>query len=220
MAVQRRNYRRHLPHQIPENRPLFVTWNLKGSFLASAREALLRRRAELEKQPPRPGETMTARRLREQKILYEVTDRLLEQDGKGPRFLSEPPCAEEVERVLFAGSTTRYLLYAYVVMPNHVHALLKPIDSYDEIMKQIKGVSARRINLARGTTGRSMWQAESFDHWVRDADELRRIIEYIEQNPVVCGLAESREKWRWSSAHWRKSCHWPIGEPLREHDKA
>lgn len=44
------------------------------------------------------------------------------------------------------------------------------------------------------------WQDDSYDHVVRDDQELLRIVEYVEQNPVKAGLALRAEAWRWSSA--------------------
>jgi hypothetical protein len=54
--------------------------------------------------------------------------------------------------------------------------------------------------LILGSTGRKFWQAESYDHWVRDDTELERIAAYIENNPVKAGLVDSGDKYRWSSA--------------------
>ena len=48
--------------------------------------------------------------------------------------------------------------------------------------------------------GSPFWQDESFDHWVRSAEELEYWIEYVENNPVKAGLVESKDQWRWSSA--------------------
>ena len=44
------------------------------------------------------------------------------------------------------------------------------------------------------------WQEESFDHWLRSAEELREAIDYVEGNPVKAGLVETKEQWAWSSA--------------------
>jgi len=66
------------------------------------------------------------------------------------------------------------------------------------------------------------WQKESFDHWVRDVDELERIIRYIEENPVKAGLVASPEDWPHSSANLRKllNLEWgamlPRGTPRLE----
>ena len=60
-------------------------------------------------------------------------------------------------------------------MPNHVHVLLWPWIPMERVTGGIKGVSARAANAALGRTGQHFWEDESFDHWVRNDVELRRI---------------------------------------------
>jgi hypothetical protein len=72
--------------------------------------------------------------------------------------------------------------------------------------------TAYKINGLQNSRGRDFWRDESYDHWVRDDDELMRIIAYIENNPVAAGLCKKPEDWPWSSARFRKS--WLRGEPL------
>jgi REP-associated tyrosine transposase len=50
----------------------------------------------------------------------------------------------------------------------------------------------------------TFWQDESYHHCVRDEDELARIFDYIELNPVKARLCASREEWKWSSAYGRE----------------
>ena len=64
----------------------------------------------------------------------------------------------------------------------------------------MKGATARQANLVLSRTGERFWQAESYDHWVRDEGEWDRIAAYIENNPVKAGLVERAEDYRWSSA--------------------
>lgn len=92
---------------------------------------------------------------------------------------------------------------AWVVMPNHVHVLLFPYQELSQVMLVIKSASARRANRLLERIGQRFWQDESFDHWVRDDRERRRIIRYIEANPVEAGLVAAPEDWRWSSARAR-----------------
>ena len=62
-------------------------------------------------------------------------------------------------------------------------------------MKNIKSYSAREANKILGRRG-SFWQAESYDHIVRDEDELERIIKYVIYNPVKAGLVDRWEDWK------------------------
>ena len=68
--------------------------------------------------------------------------------------------------------------------------LIKPLGEWplQRLLQGIKGSSAREINRTLGRTGRALWQKDSFDHIVRDADHLRRYQRYIADNPSNAGL--------------------------------
>jgi acetyl-CoA synthetase len=89
-------------------------------------------------------------------------------------------------------------------MPNHVHLLIRPRpeSTLAEIVKRIKGVSARKINRHMGRGG-SVWQADYFDRYIRDEDDFRRKLAYIEENPVKARLVSDATSWRFSSASRR-----------------
>ena len=93
-----------------------------------------------------------------------------------------------------------YELYAWVVMPNHVHVLVLPKVPLRQITQWIKGKTARGANLILERSGEPFWQHESYDHWVRSQREFNNIVAYIEDNPVNAALAASPEDWPWSSA--------------------
>jgi REP element-mobilizing transposase RayT len=102
-------------------------------------------------------------------------------------------------------SLHHYELGAYVVMSNHVHVLLLPKISPSRVMQSLKGATAREANRVLGRTGETFWQAESYDHWVRDERERERITAYIENNPVKAGLVHRPEDFCWSSAGERSA---------------
>jgi putative DNA methylase len=70
------------------------------------------------------------------------------------------------------------------------------------IMHSLKSYTAHEANKVLKRTG-TFWQTESYDHWVRDEDELERIVHYICANPVKAGLVERPEHWFWCSCHDR-----------------
>jgi putative DNA methylase len=96
-------------------------------------------------------------------------------------------------------------------MANHVHVLLTPNVDLSEVTKQLKGGTSYQINKLQNEQGRILWQDESYDHWARDENEMLRIIDYIENNPVKAGLCKKPSDWRWSSARYRNQ--WSIGTP-------
>src|SRR5207247_9218850 len=57
------------------------------------------------------------------------------------------------------------------------------------IMHSLKSYTASKINAILKRSGQ-FWQHESYDHWVRDDDELARIVEYIAWNPVKAKLVK------------------------------
>ena len=92
-------------------------------------------------------------------------------------------------------------------MPDHVHMIITPLNDEQastyglaEIMKAIKGVSARSINKALGRLG-SVWQEESFDHILRSHEHIQSKVEYICQNPVRKGLVKEVDDYPWL---WRE----------------
>ena len=63
--------------------------------------------------------------------------------------------------------------------------------------RKLKGVTARECNKILNRSG-AFWHHESYDHVVRNIDELRRIVNYVLLNPVKANLVENREEWKWS----------------------
>jgi REP element-mobilizing transposase RayT len=205
-------YERHLTHQIRAGVPLFVTFNLKGSLPDEVWAELLRERERLERESARPHESLADRKVRHSKMIFAMTDRHLDAGRNGPLHLKNERAAKSVENSILFGVPERYRLFAYCVMPNHVHVLLTPIMRYRKLMQGIKGYTAHEINGLLGLRGQVFWQDESYDHWPRDEEEFFRIIAYIENNPAAAGLCSRPEDWPWSSAS--KRTRWPIGEPL------
>jgi type I restriction enzyme R subunit len=76
---------------------------------------------------------------------------------------------------------TRYLLDAFVVMPNHVHALLLPLNghSLSEILHSWKSFTGKELKRRSGTQ-EIVWQDENYDRIVRDEKELQHFRDYIE----------------------------------------
>jgi REP-associated tyrosine transposase len=126
----------------------------------------------------------------------------ISQAATGPRWLEDKRVAQCCADALQYGEQhlQLYKLRAWVLMVNHVHILIYPEASLSRITKAIKNFSARQANALLGRKGQPFWQDESYDHWVRDPEELKKIVSYIEENPLAAGLVERVEDWPWSSA--------------------
>jgi putative transposase len=108
-----------------------------------------------------------------------------------------------VKAQVIDGQGARYDLVFGVLMPDHVHLMLRPRErelgrwwDLAVIMKGIKGGSARLINQALGTQG-TVWQKESFDRLVRDEEEFQQNWQYMYFNPRKAGLVVDPEDYPW-----------------------
>jgi REP element-mobilizing transposase RayT len=93
-----------------------------------------------------------------------------------------------------------FLLYGYVVMPDHWHALMwttYPL-SISRVVQDIKWMAASALNRSRQASG-SIWQHQFWDRFVRNGHEFHERLEYMHLNPVRRGLVARPEAWRWSS---------------------
>ncbi len=90
--------------------------------------------------------------------------------------------------------------WAYVLMPNHIHAILVPDDA-DGLRAALAPVHRRYaglVNARRRRTGH-FWQGR-YGAAVMDEAHLTAAFRYILHNPAAAGLVREPEQWRWSSA--------------------
>ena len=125
--------------------------------------------------------------------------------GFGSALLADPRCARIVADA-FLGGGEHYLLQAWCVMPNHLHALIatNTDTGLGQIVHAWKSVTRRRINDVLGRTG-PVWAKDYFDRFIRDEQHFETNKRYIEMNPVTAGLCDTPEAWPFSSAGWKKS---------------
>jgi len=204
--------RGYLPHVKREGARYFITFRLADSL---PREVLLKLQAQRAERLTRfYAQEAAARQLGTalpkrdaleaiERDYYRELERYLDR-GCGECWLGRPEIAELVANALrfFAGE--RYQLNAWVVMPNHVHAVLWPMPTHtlSSIVQSWKRFTSREANKLLSRTSQPFWQPESFDHWIRNDEEHDRCCRYVENNPVKARLRPAADQWRWSSA-WR-----------------
>ena len=90
-------------------------------------------------------------------------------------------------------------VWAYCLMPNHVHLVVVPEkeDSLARLFRHVHRHYSRRINFREKWKGH-LWQ-ERFHSFVMDERYLFATVRYTELNPVRAGLCERPEDWPWSS---------------------
>lgn len=177
---------RNLPHRAQVNATAFVTFRLADSLPSGRLEDWVRERELfLQAHPkPWPDETLAQYRIR----FPERLDLWLDE-CHGECLLERDAVAAIVERALQRFDGERYILDAFVIMPNHVHALVKPLPGHtlETITRSWKSFSAKEINRSIRRTG-GLWQKESFDRLVRSRIQLASLRSYIAGNPLKAGL--------------------------------
>jgi putative transposase len=141
--------------------------------------------------------------------IEERVERWLDQ-GMGSCVLKQTHLAKLVTSSMHHFDGERYELCCYVVMPNHVHAILRPLlpEVYplEDIVGSWKKHNSRRINRDLGRAG-ELWQEETFDRIIRDEEHLWRSLQYVGSNPDKAGLLrEACLMWirpQWIAIGWK-----------------
>jgi putative transposase len=93
-----------------------------------------------------------------------------------------------------------FLLYGYVLMPDHWHAWIWV--QYPLLISQVlhdgKRISALKLHTLRGSHG-PLWQHQFWDRFVRNEREFGQRLDDMHLNPVKRGLVARPEDWQWSS---------------------
>jgi putative transposase len=127
-----------------------------------------------------------------------------------------------------ARTSANLLLFAYVIMPDHIHALIGSQRKPSEVLRYVNGIAGRRIidflkergfesslqKLSHTKATRqhkySLWDHHPNLKLVTTENGLMENANYIHQNPVRAGLVERAEDYRWSSVRcWQ-------GKPLED----
>jgi type II secretion system protein J len=124
--------------------------------------------------------------------------------GHGECWLKDGRVAVIVRDALRHFDGQRYNIVAWCIMPNHVHVVVRPKGGYDlsGILHSWKSFTANRINQALARTG-TVWQAESYDHLIRDEEDLQHAVAYVLDNPRVAGL----DNWPWCGMGFQPMNH-------------
>ncbi len=138
-------------------------------------------------------DNLTREELSEYHRLFSDRYEALLNAGSGSCVLRDPVIAKIVDDALHHFEGQRYDLDEYVIMPNHVHVLVKPASGYRlvDILHSWKSFTANQINRLLGKTG-PFWQHESYDHIVRHECAMDAIRCYIRNNPIAAGASSSK----------------------------
>jgi 1-hydroxy-2-methyl-2-(E)-butenyl 4-diphosphate synthase len=195
-----------LPHWRIPGATYSVTFRLKDSIPKDASEKYQQRKEILSAKLKHHESTSTSRNKMEElleirseinSLYFECID-TAENATFGTCQLKDSRIASLVENAIKHFDGKRYDLHAWSVMPNHVHALIKPLgeESLEKIIHSWKSFCAKEANKILGQEG-GFWQEEYYDHIVRNDQDFRHQVKYILNNPFMAGTAED----------WTGSCY-------------
>ena len=113
------------------------------------------------------------------------------------RLFQVTATAELLERtILEYHGQGKFLLHAFVIMPDHFHALITPAAdvSLEKAMQFIKGGFSFRLK-----SERDVWERSFNESQIMSEEKFMNCVRYIEENPVRRGLVTRAESYRFSS---------------------
>ncbi|WP_448539204.1 Eco57I restriction-modification methylase domain-containing protein [Schleiferia thermophila] len=178
----------NLPHWQQENVWYFVTFRLADSIPAKAVENINQERELWLKKHPDLKNLSKEDKIEYYRLFSERIEKLLNA-GRGSCILKNPNISKIVADALNHFNNQRYILDEWVIMPNHVHVLVKPLgdNKLPDILHSWKSFTANEINKVTGNKGQ-VWMHESYDHIVRNENAFQAIRNYIRLNPIKANL--------------------------------
>jgi len=186
--------RGYLPHWETENAIYFVTFRLADSLPRALVVQLRNQRKAIQAAfDAGAGTSADLGRVEKLRMILKKAERCLD-GGLGECRLRNARVAEIVSEALNRFEGDRYRLVAWCLMPNHVHVVFSPVGGHklEAILHSWKSYSAKAVNTFLARTGQ-LWQREYFDHLVRHEASLKKIVQYVMDNPGNAGL----RNWPW-----------------------
>ena len=171
-----------------------MTSDCSDSLPHAVAQALEAERLDITRTAKQMGRELSLSELRRlQRLFSERVEKQLDS-GSGSCFLRQPAVAQIVAGALRHFHAQRYRLFAWCVMPNHVHVVFHTHADYGlaKILHSWKSFTAKMANELLKRTG-EFWQREYYDHIVRDQADFQRVVDYVVQNPAKTGL----KNWPW-----------------------
>jgi REP element-mobilizing transposase RayT len=185
--------RGYLPHWEIEGATYAITYRLHDSLPIDVIRRLWRERQAMGHQITDGVRPLTViEHCRIDEAFGELLDNELHVE-RGACHLRNAQLADVVTENLRHFAGTRYELFAWSVMPNHIHVVFKPNkgETLDLILHSWKSYTAHMASKIVGT--KRLWAPEYFDRIIRDERHLANAIAYTRGNPAKAGLVE----WRW-----------------------
>lgn len=191
----------NLPHWQQENVWYFITFRLADSLPRETVEQIKKERELWFSKHSHKKEENQPYSIEELKEYYRLFSERIESlldDCRGSCILREENIAKIIADAFLHFNNERYVLDDWVIMPNHVHLLVKPVKGFTipQLTHSWKSYTANVINKTIGGSGQ-LWLHESYDHIVRNESSFFAIKNYIRNNPVKAHirLTDCAQSW-------------------------
>jgi len=197
-------HRRFLPHLQEAGQIISITWRLEGTLPAHIQALIVEMKTIMAQLDNRQTDSLKNQLYEDYLSKLDMYDDQLGRHKPSGIDLSRPDYARVVTSAFHFYANSLYQLYAYCVMPNHIHLLIRPLPQpsgkyprMSDIVRRLKGYTGFKLNkLADSKT--TIWHPDYFDRYVRDTKDLYNLVQYILNNPLKACLATEQNAWPYS----------------------
>ena len=184
----------YLPHWTKAGSTYAVTFRLHDSLPQKVLAAWLFERDDIVRTALQMGRPLSKHEEKRLRQLHSERVETYLDGGHGACWMKDGRIAQIVSRALMRFDGELYDLLAWCVMPNHVHVIVRPYAGHElpGVVHSWKSFSAKAANKTLGRKG-VFWQAEYYDHLIRDEADFLHCLHYLLTNPEVAGLLG----WKW-----------------------
>jgi putative transposase len=129
-------------------------------------------------------------------------------------FANTQNASRLIEELRRAASATAFAVFAYCVMPDHLHLLVQGIQASSNLSMFVKALKQKTAYQFAREFHRALWQRKFYDHILRPDDSVEAVAAYVWLNPVRKGLCSRAQDYPFSGSFtvdWKQIV--PPSEP-------
>ena len=115
-------------------------------------------------------------------------------------FANDEVVAKIIEILKNTCEQEGFLVWAYCFMPDHVHILIEGKNSYSDMKKLVTLFKQKTAYWLKGIYGVRLWEANYYEHVLRNDEVTRVVARYIIQNPVRKGIVDDYSNYPYSGS--------------------
>jgi putative transposase len=132
----------------------------------------------------------------DERLVYHVINR---GNNRAPVFFTDDYYFAFLKAIGDLRQRQPFECYGYCLMPNHVHLLIRPLETpISRIMQSLLVSHTQRYHRCHHSSGH-VWQGRFKSPVIQDDDHLLTVLRHIEANPLRAHMVKSAGDYRWSS---------------------